>query len=177
MKKGFKLVSVLLTGALLMLVLVMPVAGQEQDYALAEYLQEKLDSQDRTDVLQTSVVESNSFAVTARAKRDYRNLFGIVVATHWANTQWGCDLRGTMLSTPRNVWNDSWTAPGYNVSAQGASWNWYNVGVGATAQSNCWVSFVSGLPTPWGPIGGSTLLSRCLTLVNGWGSATASWTP
>ena len=134
------------------------------------------DSGDMVHLLVTAE-PTNSTVVTARAKRDYRNLLGIVMATHWANTQWTCDLRGTMLLAPRNVWSDEWTAPLYSVSAEGAFWNWYGTGFGATAQSNIWATFVSGIPTPWGHVGGFSFTSRCLTSVNGWGGATASWSP
>lgn len=193
--KKFRIASALLAVVLLVSFLVVPLAvaaGQENGRGrgnISTPQDRYLGDEDKADLdfiytvelspvrIISMVPQSCTFAVTAGREGIYRNRWGLVVARHWAYTQWACDLRGTMRSSPRNVWNDYWTNVSYWVSSQSASWNWYRTGFGATAQSNCRVTFMSGLPTPWGPVAGNTFTSRCLKTVNGWGRVTGvSWT-
>ena len=127
--------------------------------------------------LLVTATPANSTVFTSRSRRDYINRFGVVVARHWANTQWTADGMGTMLSSPRSLWSDEWTHFLYHVTAKGASWNWYRTGFRANAQSNIWATFASGIPTPWGLVAGMSLTSRCITTVNGFGGSTAVWFP
>lgn len=98
-------------------------------------------------------------------------MVGITVIKHYGYTTWTYSGGGTMYSSPRAVSSSYWTAPLNYANGQGASWDWYNTGYGATARSNIWAKFTFGVPTPWGPIG-STTFSRQLTSVNGRGGST-----
>ena len=152
MKKKIRIVSMLLTVVLLMSAFLTPVAAGQENGEGQNNLPEKGQVIDNlpisTDILDLDLVigredkgkdrddndkkvvqdsyhytdsgdmvhllvtaePANSTVVTARAKRDYRNLLGIVVAT-------------------------------------------------------------------WGHVTAFSFTSRCLTSVNGWGGATASWSP
>lgn len=124
-------------------------------------------------------VRWNPTTIHGRSQRAYQNRLRMVVARHTAHTIWTIDHRGTLFSAPHGAFNDAWTAIGYSVSARSARWNWFIGGLNGSAQSNNSVTFSSGIPTPWGPVAGQTLVSRCLTTVNGWSSTPTAirWFP
>ncbi len=105
---------------------------------------------------------------TARYGKYWKSLVGITVAKQDSYTQWSGSGSGTMYSSPRAMWQEIWSLPPTWYSGQGSRWDWYNTGYNATAQSNQWVTFTFGVPTPWGPIG-SKILARNVAGFNGWG--------
>jgi len=121
-------------------------------------------------------VGSAATVTTLTSKRDYYDILGICVATHWASTQWTWS-GGYLYSSPKGCWNSYWTAPLFGVSGQSSSWNWFSPGWGGSGQSNNRVTFYSGISTDWFSIYGGTFTSRCLSTVNGWGGWSVSWTP
>ncbi len=104
---------------------------------------------------------------TVQVTRTYYSLVGLAVARHYATTWWTYG-GGYLYSSPRGYANDWWTAPLNYVTGSSGQWDWYHVGQGGTGRSNLQVTFVFGVPTPWGPIG-STYSSRIFTWFNGWG--------
>lgn len=107
---------------------------------------------------------------TARVTKIYKSLIGLQVARHRSYTQWSGSGSGTMYASPKALWQEIWTMPPTSYTGQGSAWNWYNTGYGSNAQSNQWVTFIFGVPTPWGAVG-SRILSRNVLGVNGWGSS------
>jgi hypothetical protein len=105
---------------------------------------------------------------TVTSTNSYKSLVGLTVVKHYGYTTWTYS-GGTMYSSPRAVTGSYWTAPLNYNNGLGSSWDWYTTGSGGTARANHWAKFTFGVPTPWGPVG-STLLSRILLNVDGWGS-------
>ncbi len=93
----------------------------------------------------------------------FRNFLGIVLAAHYGTTAWTYG-NGFLVDQPRNIYNDWWTFPPHFMSAESASWDWFHPGENGTGQSNLRVTFVFGIPTPWGPAG-SNYTSRIITTV------------
>lgn len=114
---------------------------------------------------------ASAYTKTLTRTTSYKSLAGLTVIKHYGYTTWTYSGGGTMYSSPRAVSSSYWTAPLNYNNGQGASWDWYNTGSGATARSNIWARFTFGVPTPWGPIG-STTFNRQLTTVNGSGGYT-----
>jgi hypothetical protein len=105
---------------------------------------------------------------TIGIQKSYQNLFGDTMARHTGYTQW--DWQNGQVLRTGSLWQDVWTGVGYWHEGAGQKWDWNG---GTVAQARHWVTFKSGLPTPWGNVGGSTLHSNLTTQVNGWGGHNA----
>jgi len=109
-----------------------------------------------------------AYITTVDWYKEYENGFGWVVARHDAYTQWMWE-DGNILAA-MDLWQDHWVAPLYGFKDPGQQWNYVYSNV---AEANHWVTFESGIPSPWGHIGGSSFTSRIITQVNGWGESQA----
>lgn len=81
----------------------------------------------------------------------WKSLAGITVTKHWSTTTFS--YTGSRLTTPKGLEQSWWTLPPTFKSSTGAGWSWYTTSSKGTGRSKQWVEFVTGVPTPWGPIG------------------------
>jgi hypothetical protein len=83
--------------------------------------------------------------------RYWTSLVGVTVIKHWSVTTF--TYTGKALTTPKALSQSWWTCPPTFESSSGQGWDWYTTSASGTGRSNLWCVFVTGVPTPWGPIG------------------------
>lgn len=96
-------------------------------------------------------------------------LLGTRVMQHVGRTTFSC---GTVLTTPRSLSHSGSTAPGFTIQSAGTfdRWNYYTSSLG---QSQHTMTFLFGIPTPWGGVG-STYVSTMLANLHA--NCSSSWT-
>jgi len=123
------------------------------------------------------ITPQNANAATVRTvvyEQSYRSLVGLTVCRHKAITTFTFGSQ-RLYNDPRNIDTDPWTALFNYVGSQSEQWDWYQSQLYGTGRSNSRVTFVFGVPTPWGPVG-STTTSRIYTNVSYTGAHSA-WSP
>lgn len=113
-------------------------------------------------VEKTDLVTINDWIYTAGYYKNYQNLYNITVATHDTTVQWRSNDAKTQNLAKVALWQDNWTAIGYGYNSESNTWNYFYSNVGQAKQS---VKFESGIPTPWGHLGGTTFTSSIVTSV------------
>jgi hypothetical protein len=101
-------------------------------------------------------VASPAFATTTKSVSGYNywtSVVGVTVIKHWSVTTFS--YTGSVLTTPKALSQSWWTLPPTFMSSNGQGWDWYTTSKNGTGRSNLWCIFVTGVPTPWGPIGSS----------------------
>jgi len=115
---------------------------------------------------------STTLATTERAQllrttstwtQPYRNLMGINVVHHVSSVQW--EHQGGSIVRRNGMWQTNRANIGFSFDTERDVWN-------NNTQTNQSVRFTSGLPTPWGHVGGSNFTSRMLININGNGTST-----
>lgn len=102
------------------------------------------------------------------AVHTYKNAFGVTLMRHTAIVQWSGNKNGLLYSTPKALSNVTYQFTGVSRTASKTGWSWYQAKQGGTAQSKNNVSWLIGIPTPWGGVG-TTHHSVILNQVNGYG--------
>lgn len=84
----------------------------------------------------------------------WKSLAGVTVVKHWSYHTFSYD--GTsLLSSPRSLDNSYWSLPPTWHKSDSRHWDWYTAGRSGTGRGDVSSVFVTGVPTPWGPIGSS----------------------
>ncbi|MFD2170494.1 hypothetical protein [Tumebacillus lipolyticus] len=118
----------------------------------------------------TDLVTIQDWVYTRGYSKSYQNLYGITVATQTTNTQWRANDAKTQNLASGSLWQDNWATIAYGYKDETNAWNYFYSNVGQAKQS---VKFESGIPTPWGHVGGSNFTSTIVTNVSPDGSTTA----
>ncbi|KOS61097.1 hypothetical protein FJQ98_26285 [Lysinibacillus agricola] len=109
-----------------------------------------------------------AWTATVSYGKRYTNLYGINVATQLAYIQWTYD--SGKITKYNNLWQDNNAAIGYGYGSESNTWNLKGTSSGQANQS---VKFDSGIPTPWGHVGGPSFTSRIITDITGSGNSSA----
>jgi hypothetical protein len=121
-------------------------------------------------VADTNIVSVQDWVYTVGYIKSYQNLYGITVAEHKTRTQWQSNDAKTQNTSQGQLWQENWTAIGYGFKDESNTWNYFYTNVGEARQS---VKFESGIPTPWGHVGGTTFTSTIVTKVYPNGNSSA----
>lgn len=107
-------------------------------------------------LLMLAFVES-AYAVSTKSIEgysSYRSLAGVTVIKHMSTTTFS--YNGNYLKDPHGIpRNDAWTLLGTTEVASSKKWNFYSYAYHGTGSSSAYKKFITGVPTPWGPIGSS----------------------
>lgn len=108
---------------------------------------------------------ATTYITTAYITKTYKNIYRVTVAKQEAVVQWH-RKNGNNTGTYA-LWQNIYAGPLYGYSNVSNSWNYKG---SSNSQANQSVKFSSGIPTPWGHVGGQQFTSRIITTVYGNGN-------